>query len=171
MLKKKTMKTIYLVRHGRASESVLGLSDKDRPLEPRGILETRELTKKLAYEGVKPTLIVSSTAVRAHQTALEMARVLGFPQEKIQLVNALYLAEEDTILDALTFLSDEVDSVILVAHNPGITDFAHIFLNQPLGSMATSTIVSLQFNLKHWLQLPISRPKTTRIYMPDNLSS
>jgi len=164
------MKTIYVVRHGKASEGILGLTDKDRPLELRGILETRKLSENLIYKGVKPDLIVSSSAVRAHQTALEMAQVFGFPPQNIHKENILYAGDEDTIMDVLTGLPDAIDCVILVAHNPGTTEFVNLFLHQPMGAMAPSTIVELQFKMKNWQQLPTSHTTTTRIYQPDSLS-
>ncbi len=163
------IKTICLVRHGRASQGDLGMSDKNRPLETLGVFETKELTKKLVYEGVKPDVIFSSTAVRAYQTALEMAQVLGFSPDKIQKENILYLGDEDTIMDVLMCLPDHINMVILVGHNPGITDFVNLFLDPPMGAMAPSTIVELQFKLKKWQQLAESRAKTSRIYPPDNL--
>ncbi len=166
---KKVMKHLFLVRHGRASQGDLGMSDKERPLETRGFTETRELTKKLVYEGVTPNAIIGSTAVRARQTAMEMAETFGFPPEKIQWENALYLGHEDNLLDILMGVSDDVDSVILVAHNPGITDLANLFLNPPMEAMPPSAIVALQFQLKHWHELPGNRAKTIRILTPNSL--
>jgi len=61
------MKTLVLVRHAKSSWSDPSLEDKDRPLNERGKRDAPAMGKRLADAGVKPDLILSSSARRARK--------------------------------------------------------------------------------------------------------
>ena len=63
------MKTLVLVRHAKSSWGKPGLEDRDRPLSRRGKRDAPRMGKRLAKQGVKPDLVLSSPARRALATA------------------------------------------------------------------------------------------------------
>ena len=77
------MKTLYLVRHAKSSWDDPTLADKARPLDARGKRDAPKVGKRLAKAGVKPDLILSSSAKRALTTARIIAKELGYKRKSI----------------------------------------------------------------------------------------
>ena len=59
------MKTLLILRHGHAAPESQAASDHERELTPRGVGEVKRSVAQLLDIGTMPTLILSSTAVRA----------------------------------------------------------------------------------------------------------
>ena len=95
------MKTLTLVRHAKSSWKDTSLADRDRPLNKRGKRDAPEMGRRLTAAGVRPSLIVSSPAVRAWTTAKIIANEIGYPREFLQRDSALYLASVNGILDVI----------------------------------------------------------------------
>ena len=95
------MKRLILVRHAKSSWKDTSLADRDRPLNNRGNRDAPEMGRRIAAAGIRPSLIVSSPAVRAWTTAKVIAKELGYPREFLQRDDALYLASVDEILDVI----------------------------------------------------------------------
>ena len=73
------MKTLFLVRHAKSSWENPGLSDEERPLNPRGERDAPRMGKRLAAREVKPDILISSPALRAHSTSIKIAAEIGYP--------------------------------------------------------------------------------------------
>jgi phosphohistidine phosphatase len=66
--------------------------------------------------------ILSSTAKRAKQTAEITAKVLGIPETQIQWDRSLYHASSDHLLAVIKAQPAQLQTLILVGHNPGLTE-------------------------------------------------
>ena len=73
---------------------------------------------------MKPERILSSPAVRALATATIFARELGVPAAKVQQDERLYLAGPKDMLKVVHELGGNMPHLMIVGHNPGITEFA-----------------------------------------------
>lgn len=82
---------LYLFRHGIASEpdDPNYPKDDERPLTSRGARRTLKAARGLAMIDVDPDLILTSPLVRARQTAEIVARVLQYPESRIEVTKAL----------------------------------------------------------------------------------
>jgi phosphohistidine phosphatase len=80
--------------------------------------------------GPRPDLILCSTAARTRQTLAPLLRALGKPGPPISLEKELYLASEDTLLERLRALPDEVETALLIGHNNGIGLLAAALANR-----------------------------------------
>ena len=69
---------VYLVRHAEAAP---GEPDDLRALTPEGRRAARDLGERLAADGVRPNVVVSSPLLRARETANEIARAVGVEPE------------------------------------------------------------------------------------------
>jgi phosphohistidine phosphatase len=78
----------------------------------------------LAQLGLRPDLILCSTALRTRQTLAPIVATLAAPAPLINLSKELYLASEDVLLSQLQAVSDEATTVLLIGHNDGIWHFA-----------------------------------------------
>lgn len=114
------MKEFYLIRHGKSSHGGGVSRDFDRPLNKRGLRDSSEMGRRLAAAGIKPDLIMSSTALRASTTAELIADQLNYPREEIRFEKDLYLCAVHEFRDQLSSLDEKTGKVLIVAHNPGI---------------------------------------------------
>ncbi len=144
------MKTLYLIRHAKSSWSNVNLSDFDRGLNKRGKRNAPFMGQRLAQYGVYPDLIISSPAKRARKTAKIIAKEIGYPKKQINFDQSLYHSSVANLLKVVNHVSNDIDSLFLVGHNWGITEFAEMLTRKDLGNIPTSGIVAITFPLEHW---------------------
>ena len=135
-------KCLVLVRHATAESHSHPQLDFNRQLHPNGILEATYLAKRLAERIPPPDTIVSSLAPRALQTAIILAEYNQFPAPKIKSQQHLYNAPLTVLLDELARLPEEMRTVVLVAHNPGISE-AVIHLSRHAAQLPPGAAVGL----------------------------
>ncbi|MBW6496798.1 MAG: histidine phosphatase family protein [Bacteroidales bacterium] len=163
------MKTIYLVRHAKSSWADPGQKDHERPLLKVGIDRTQKVADFLIKKKVKPGLIISSHAVRAFQTARLLAKALGFPEEDIRQERQIYLGTEDSLLDLVHALPDELESVMLVGHNPVMTGLAQMLQARITEDLSTSAVVSVSFETDTWQSLLLASKQVNFVVYPRML--
>ena len=144
------MKTLTLVRHAKSSWKDTSLSDRDRPLNKRGERDAPEMGRRIAAAGIRPSLIVSSPAVRAWTTARIIADKIGYPREFLQRDKRLYLASVNGILDVIVGQDTAFNSLMIVGHNPGFTDFANYLVPGLTNNIPTAGVVSVQLDTDDW---------------------
>ncbi len=144
------MKTVYFIRHAKAADKIPGSDDKDRDLATKGQQDAQLMSKKQKMHGIHPDLIISSTALRALNTAKAFAEVLEYPEEKIQTQEKLYNAEADTIHQALFELGDHVQTVEIFGHNPGISELVIELSGGKADILPTCGIAYIEFNVDQW---------------------
>ncbi len=151
------MKTLYIVRHGKSSWDDFSASDHDRKLLPLGKKRTKTVAKWLKKHDVFPDRIISSTAIRAYETARLIAKGIGFPEGKIEKERALYGADPEDVEELLFTLPDSVEKVMVVGHNPGFTDLVNLFLEDSkwIDNLPTSGVVAVIFDTDKWEKLPL----------------
>lgn len=120
---KKSLHTVYLLRHAKSSWSDPALPDQERPLAPRGRRDAKRIGEHLLRLRIEPELVLCSTAARTRET-LELVRPALAGTATVRLEADLYAASADTLLERLRAVPEEVASVMLVGHNPGLQDLA-----------------------------------------------
>ena len=145
------MKTLTLVRHAKSSWKDRSLSDRERPLNNRGTRDVPVMAKRISDAGIRPSLIVSSPAVRAWTTARIVAGELGYPLEFLQREDDLYLASLDSWLDVVAAQDNGFNSLMLFGHNPGLTDFANFLSPGLTNNVPTAGVVSVTIDRDDWL--------------------
>lgn len=144
------MKTLTIVRHAKSSWKDASLRDRDRPLNKRGKRDAPEMGQRIHEAGIRPSLIISSPAVRAWKTAEAVADAISYPREFLQQERALYLASVDRILDVIVAQDNRFNNVLLVAHNPGLTDFANFLVPGLTINLPTAGVVSVEIDQDDW---------------------
>jgi phosphohistidine phosphatase len=115
------LKTLLLLRHAKSSWDDPGLDDHDRPLNKRGRRDAPRMGRLVRDEEIVPDVILCSTAERARETAEAVAEASGFSGET-RFLHALYLAGPGEILASLRRVGPEVETAMVVGHNPGIEE-------------------------------------------------
>jgi phosphohistidine phosphatase len=114
---------IYFVRHASAGQHMSNpKKDEKRPLDKDGIEQCGFIGRALAALDVQPDVIISSPLKRATQTASLVGNEIGY-EAKLQLEPAL--RPEASFADFRRLLEKyaKYDAVMVVGHNPSITDF------------------------------------------------
>ena len=145
------MKKIIFVRHGRAEEPSSMVSDFERSLTAKGKHISEQMAAKLNERETGKTIIFTSPAFRAYETALVFARVLGYDPDNIILKSSLY---SRTTLNSFSGifenLSDEISTVILFGHNPSFTEIPDRLSKSGCDFLPKSGIVCLSFKTDTW---------------------
>jgi phosphohistidine phosphatase len=116
------VRTLYLLRHAKSSWDDPGLADHERPLAPRGRRDGERVAEYLGREEIEPELVLCSSAARAQET-LELVRpALG--SSTVFVEDELYAASSDRLLARIRLVPEEVASVMVIGHNPGLEELA-----------------------------------------------
>lgn len=163
------MKTIIVVRHAKSSWDFPHLSDHERPLLEKGKKRTRLINDYLIKNNIAVDLIISSHAVRAYETAKIIARAIGYPIEEININRMIYHANADRLIDQFFDLPNNVQKVMLVGHNPTLTNFVNQYLDKKIDWLPTSGIVSIDFDTEKWEDLSMAKYKPNFVVFPKML--
>ncbi len=144
------VKELIIVRHAKSSWKDATVDDHERPLNKRGKRDAPEMGARLKRRGCEPDLIVSSSAVRALETARTVAGEIGFPRGGIMVDERLYGAGVTELLHVINGVDDSVDSLMLCAHNPGLTDLANHLGPREIFNMPTCSVLHLGFEVDTW---------------------
>uniref|UniRef100_A0A832DMS4 Histidine phosphatase family protein n=1 Tax=Ignavibacterium album TaxID=591197 RepID=A0A832DMS4_9BACT len=146
------MRQLILIRHAKSSWSDPTLDDFDRPLNKRGKRDAPFMAKLLFGKYIRPDLIISSPAKRTKLTALEFAEQFGIKNENILWDDNLYLASYSTLIKKLKHLDNNINTVFLVGHNPGLTDLHNFLCKEEIDNIPTCGVVSLKTD-KNWSEI------------------
>ncbi len=141
-------KTLIVVRHGHAVE---GEADFARRLSERGVSEVNNAGHALAQRGVQLDGVLTSSAPRASETAKLLASRVNF-EGALQQARELYLAEPTTILERVCATNDEIETLLLVGHNPGLSAFVEHMTGQ-VCELHTGQVVHLKLEVEHWSEV------------------
>lgn len=154
------MKRIILIRHAQAADPLMGQKDFDRPLTDQGIYDTEQQAMKIPMD--EYTHLFHSAAARTTATAQTFAHY--FPKIQLHSRKDLYNADLNQLLEFIEELWDE-EQLILVAHNPGITQL-YFHLTGIWEAFETCTCAELIFSESSQIQNLKAAAKTVYFAHP-----
>jgi phosphohistidine phosphatase len=144
------MKTLTLLRHAKSSWKDPSLQDRERPLNRRGQRDAPEMAGRIKQLGIRPSLILSSPAVRAWTTAKIIAREIGYPLEFLQQEDRLYHASRKGILKVVARQDSGFNNLMIVGHNPGMTDLADYLYPGLTDNIPTCGFATFEIDIEDW---------------------
>lgn len=147
------MKELTLIRHAKSSWKDVDLKDHERPLSKRGERDAPVMGKRLAKRGYKPDLVVSSPAVRALKTARIIAKELGYKRKNIVVAERLYGSSTAGLLSMIRSLDQALKRVMVVGHNPELTDLANRLGGGRVHNLPTCGVARLRFDTDSWAEI------------------
>ena len=147
------MKTLFVMRHAKSSWSEPGLKDFARPLAQRGIDDIPIMATRFIGRGCGLVAIVSSPAVRTETTATLFASAIGLSSDCVSSDAELYFAGAPMLYRAVSLFDDLHSAVMLVGHNPAITDFVNELGNLEIDNVPTGGILQFELGIEHWAQI------------------
>ena len=145
------MRRLILMRHAKSSWSDEHPDDFDRPLNKRGYRDAPLMGGLLASQVLTPDRIVTSSARRAAETAACVASASGF-QGELLVTRELYLAPPESYFEVAARQRDEWQRLLLIGHNPGITDLVRELSGEPR-HMSTATLAQFELEIESWSEL------------------
>jgi phosphohistidine phosphatase len=160
------VKRLTLMRHANAQWKDPQISDFDRPLNRRGTSEAEAMSRRLIELKLIPTMVLTSSARRAQQTADIVARELGVPPRKTRTDEALYLAPAEDILRVIQTTGPRIPHLMIIGHNPGITELANLLAPTSRIDLATAAMCSLTFDARSWADVRAGNLRDTQSESP-----
>lgn len=114
------MKRLTILRHAKSSWDEPNADDFDRPLNGRGWKAARRMGQELKQRKIRFDLCLASPAARVRETLDGLAQTYGELPFPIRFERHIYLADGATLLGLVRGVSDEVEKLLLVGHNPGL---------------------------------------------------
>ncbi len=158
---------LYVLRHAKSSWDDEHLSDFERPLNQRGKRASSFMGEFMHENNFLPKRIVSSPAVRAKKTIERVAAGAHF-EVAIEYDERIYEASPMTLLNVIRETEDEVKSVLIIGHNPGLEGLISR-ITSDYKRMATATLAVIKINSPKWSELGTGAGKFSEIYYPSKL--
>jgi phosphohistidine phosphatase len=107
----------------------------------------------LKEKEIAADLMLSSPAKRALKTCKEIAKILGYNNERIKTDKRIYHAGAEELLRILKEQKDNNEIVMLFGHNPGFTHFANELFNENIMNIPTCGIVAGNLKINSWKEI------------------
>ena len=146
------MRSLILIRHAKSSWENFEVSDFDRPLNDRGKRDAPEMADRLQKRGIRPDLLLVSTAKRTRKTADSFITAWSLPATQVSYLDELYLASPTTLRNILAALPGQVHTVAVISHNNGLTDFANELTDVRIDNIPTCGIFAVRAPVDNWSQ-------------------
>ncbi len=144
---------IFILRHAIAEEGRPNLDDRERRLTARGREELNEVVAGLRRMRVRPDEILASPYRRAWDTALVAARGMEPARRPIECP-ALVPSSSPTRIWLELKKHAQLKSLMLVGHEPLLSEFAAFLLNAPH--------MSIHLKKSGFIRIDLATPKVTR---------
>jgi phosphohistidine phosphatase len=144
------VRRLTLLRHAHAEPKRPTGTDAERTLDRRGVAEAAEMARRLDDRRWPPDLILVSPAIRTRQTAMAIERQFGLLGEQTVVAAELYLAEAAELLDAIRSITPTTRHLLVVAHNPGISDLARLLAPGEARDLDTAGMLTGVFAADAW---------------------
>ena len=159
---------LWVVRHA-AAEHTFGGSDFDRALRPKGRMQAERMQRWLASQTESASLVVSSAAKRAVQTAQSVKRGFALSDDALVTDKSLYGAGPGTLIESLRQLPSGTGNVALVGHNPGVSDLVQVLIGSPCPDLPTCGIAVLTCPTP-WSDLRPGVSELALVATPDSIA-
>jgi phosphohistidine phosphatase len=144
--------TLVLVRHAKTEqEGPPTQGDHGRRLLPRGVADAQVAGRWLVESGLRPDLVLCSTAVRAEQTWQAMAGPRGesaastLSDVEVWRERRVYNASSEELLMLLAEVPEAVRCLAVVGHAPGVPDLAVDLADQEQADAWTDGVLAAGF--------------------------
>jgi len=157
------MRTLLVMRHAKSDWNADYGRDHERPLNQRGVRSARHMGQVLSDEGQVPTVVITSTAVRARTTA-ELANEAGDWDAEIVLDSNLYGTDAETAVRVASDAPD-VERLMLVGHQPAWSILVAALTGERV-EMKTATVAVVEFDTDQWPGLTTRKGRLVAVFHP-----
>lgn len=165
---------LLLMRHGKSSWASAELEDHQRPLMPRGIKAAQHIATLIHNQGLMPSVVRCSTAVRTRETWQVMAETwkeMGVALPPCDFLSTLYLATTQKLAETIRAIDDRQQRLMLLGHNPGLEEL-YSQLSGQFEPVPTAGLIAWRLPIDHWQEFPAqSRGELLGFWRPGEIES
>ena len=161
------MKRLILIRHSKSSWKDFSLTDFNRPLNGRGKSDGPLMAFYLSNRITMVDYLHSSSSVRTFETSKYFINQIKFG--KIQYDDSLYHSSSSSLLNIIMNYSDDYQSVMVIAHNPGLTNLINNITDISLDNLPTTGLVEIEFKINHWSNISSENSNVIDLKFPKQL--
>lgn len=166
-------KTLIILRHGQAKNAGISEHDHNRTLTMQGREEAHGVGETLADLGLTPDFVLCSTATRTRETLAELQHSFSEPLV-VDYVPKIYNASDVELLAQIAKVTDDVRTLMVVGHNPGLYQLSLILAKEGDKQMhnklqmqfPTCALVVINFE-GNWQNILNSRSKLVLFSVPE----
>ena len=163
------MKTLFVLRHAKSSWKDDTLADHDRPLNKRGKRAAPTMGMWARANEVWPDVVISSTALRARNTAEAFLQAGKYSAVPLEIEASLYHASAEEMVSLVQGRSEH--ALMLVGHNPGMESLVESLAMRPL-RFVTAAFAWFELPIEHWSELTLNTQAHLRAFwVPKELPS
>ena len=161
------MKKLIIVRHSKSSWKETSITDFNRPLNGRGKSDGLLMADYLKSKINKIDYLHSSRSVRTFETSNYFINQIQFG--KVEYDDSLYHSSAPSILNMIRNYSDNFSSVMIIAHNPGLTNLINDITNIYIDNLPTTGLAEIDFNCLRWNDISSKKSNLVEIKFPKQL--
>jgi phosphohistidine phosphatase len=170
-------KKLILLRHAKSGWDDPVARDFDRPLNRRGEKAARLVGRWMKNEAIDFDHVIASPAVRVIET---LDHIVGGYGRRIEATweRRVYLASSATLMDVMRELGDDIKSVMMVGHNPGMEDLVLELVAEDIGGemralvyekFPTAAIAEIELDIASWSEIDRNTGKIKKFIRPRDL--
>ena len=161
------MKKLIVVRHSKSSWKDSSLLDFDRPLNKRGKRDGKKMSEFLSQFIKSIDLLLSSSSYRTKLTS-------KYYQDSLQIKNliftdSLYHASKKEIIENFYNVDSSINSILLIGHNPGLTEFINFSTDKNLFNLPTTGTVVIDYPIEKWTEIEYISGKVKLMKFPKQI--
>ncbi len=173
------MKTLGLYRHAKSDWSDAHARDFDRPLNARGRRGAAVMGRHIQDHAVAWSRIIASPAVRCTETITVGNQAIGTAYN-VTWDRRIYLASSATLLDLLGEQEEDIASILMVGHNPGLEDLIFDLVPDAPGNalrdmveekFPTATYAVLELDIDAWANAAPGCGRQIHLIRPRDLDA
>jgi phosphohistidine phosphatase len=160
-------RTLLLMRHAKASPTISGVSDFERPLLAEGRNAAALVGSFIKREQLAIDYALSSPAVRARETiesVLEAAEL----SLNVNTDQRLYEGGPQHLAEALAEVDSDLSVVLLVGHNPVLEDLVQLLTGERV-HLSPGTLTQVEVVATGWSEIGSVENKLRRVVRPKEL--
>ena len=142
------MKSLIIVRHCKSSWADLSQSDFDRPLNKRGNIDGELMSNYLREKEKKIDKLILSTSKRTRLTSKYFIEKIHF--DSISYLDELYHASYSDIINIISKVENNFNSIMVIGHNPGLTELINQYTIMNIYNLPTTGVVKVEFKGDKW---------------------
>ena len=116
---------------------------------------------------------MSSCSLRTQETADGLGNKLEFKGPR-QYLQELYLTRPEILKDTLIMQDNQYNNILVVGHNPQITDLVRMLTREHISKVPTLGVVAINFDIEQWSDISETKgeidffisPNQFKYYMP-----
>ncbi|MDR2221871.1 MAG: histidine phosphatase family protein [Flavobacteriaceae bacterium] len=143
------MKKLIIIRHAKSCWDTIA-NDFSRPISCKGALDANLVSAKLYDYLPKKSIVWSSSAKRATETAKIFCHTMDINLDCILYKDELYTFELQKLEKEIKKCSNDYDTLIVFGHNEALTTFVNKFGSKFYKKVPTSGVVIINFEEDDW---------------------